>query len=78
MEDSFCKWLASNSHEWIQPPLLSTHENPVDNQRNIWFLPPSNKGGLEKWVLKRGENFFFFQDKGGLAIKGVKIFVKSI
>ena len=26
-------WLASNSHEWIQPPLVGTHENLVENQK---------------------------------------------
>ena len=33
MQASFCIWLASNSHEWAQPPLVGTHENPVENQR---------------------------------------------
>ena len=33
MQASFCIWLASNSHEWVQPPLVGTHENPVENQR---------------------------------------------
>ena len=33
MQASFCIWLASNSHEWEQPPLVGTHENPVENQR---------------------------------------------
>ena len=29
MQASFCIWLASNSHEWIQPPLVGTRENSV-------------------------------------------------
>ena len=33
MQASFCIWLASNSHEWVQPPLVGTDENPVENQR---------------------------------------------
>ena len=33
MQASFCICLASNSHEWVQPPLIGTHENPVENQR---------------------------------------------
>ena len=33
MQASFCIWLASNSHEWVQPPLVGTHVNPVENQR---------------------------------------------
>ena len=31
MQASFCIWLASNSHEWIQPPLVGTHGNPIEN-----------------------------------------------
>ena len=33
MQAIFCIWLASNSHERVQPPLVGTHENPVENQR---------------------------------------------
>ena len=29
----FCIWLALNSHEWIQLPLVGIHEHPVENQR---------------------------------------------
>ena len=33
MQTSFCLWLASNSNECTQPPLVGTHEEPVENQK---------------------------------------------
>ena len=51
---SFCIWLASNSHEWIQPPLVGTHENPMEDQRKKYTKAHGGGDGYD------GLLFFLF------------------